>query len=392
MIGDLPVTFEARGTIAHFGNRALKLARLRSGWTGPTKAIEVLVPSAGGARGRLVVPLAKLAEFSQLDERDTVLLGEINKAVALKTPEPMQLRRVRIEVDEKHGTTEAIRAEAASEAKADKTDRFQVRLSLIAQLTRECGVRLGDRFMASANTERLIDLIHDTRQIDARIDVDELTRRVVEITGNAVNIAPAEIQRRLEQLADLLTPFGKVGLPFARKPDGFLIRARHQLVGLIDGLVAARPKIRSEAVESIDKALPNVKLTLAYVDEKFAAVETQLTDLSRALMEWQTTVMQVHESRRSVAGGLDGWQQMAEAYAEGETVARKTDSLEPLERNIIWIEQNMPLLPQREVDPNSVLVSMVDGAMAMAQQVKEIHGWKDGELDEEMAQRLGMKV
>lgn len=392
MIGDLPLTFEARGAIAHFGNRALKLARLKIGWTGPTKSVEVSIPSAGGAAGRLVIPLAKLAEFTPFDARDSALLEAIVKAVALKTPEPMQLRRVRIEVDEKHGLTDAIRAEAASEVKSDKADRFQVRLSFIAQLTRECGVRLSDRFIASANTERLIDLIHETQLAEARIDVNDLIRRVVEITSKAVNISPAEIQRRLEQLADLLTPFGKVGLPYTHRQDGFLIRERNQLAKLLGDLTAARSEIRTEAVEAVDKALPNVKQALAFVDERLLGVDTQLKDLSRALMEWQITVIQVHECRRSVAGGLDGWRQMAEAFVEGETMARKIDNPEPIERNIIWIEQNMPILPLREVNPTAGLMSTDDSALAMNRQVKEIHGWKDGELDKVMANRLGVKT
>jgi hypothetical protein len=391
VVGDLPLTFEARGATAHFGNRALKLARLKMGWTGPVKSLEVLIPGAGGGVGRLVVPFDKLAEYNQLDARDTALLQEIAKAAALKAPEPMQLRRIRIEVDEKHGLTDAIRAEAAQEIKADKMDRFQVRLSFIAQLTRECGVRLGDRFMASANTERLIELIHEKQLADARIDVNELTRRVVEITGQAVNISPDEIEQRLEQLAELLTPFGKAGQPYASRKDGFLSRARHELAKLLRDLAAARSTIRPEAVEAVDKALPNVKQALDFVDGKLAAVDAQLKDLSRALMEWQTTVMLVHESRRCVAGGLDGWRQMAEAFDEGATMVRQIGDSEPIERNIAWIEQNIPVIPLREIDPEAGLMSMDDGAMAMNQQVKEIHGWKTGELDRVMAQRLGVK-
>lgn len=391
MIGDLPLTFEARGAMAHFANRALKLARLRMGWTGPTRSIEVLLPSAGGGPGRLVVPLTKLAAFNQLDARDTALLEAVAKASTTKAPEPMQMRRLRIEVDEVHGLTDAHKEEAANEIKSDKMDRFQVRLSLIAQLTRECGVRLGDRFMAAANTDRLIELIHEKQLAEARIDVDELMRRVMEITGTAIHVSPSEIERRLEQLAELMTPFGKAGLPYARRKDGFLTRQRHQLAKLVNGLVAARSEIRPEAVEAVDKALPNVKQALGFVDDRLAATDALLADLSRALMEWQTTVMQVHESRRCVAGGLDGWSQMAEAFDEGETMARKISDTEPLEKNILWIEENMPILPLREVDPDAGLMSMDDGSLAINQQVKEIHGWKDGELDKVMAQRLGVK-
>ena len=51
----------------------------------------------------------------------------------------------------------------------------------------------------------------------------------------------------------------------------------------------------------------------------------------------------------------------------------------------------MPILPLREVDPTAGLMSTDDSALAMNQQVKEIHGWKDGELDKVMAQRMGVK-
>ncbi|MBM3571966.1 MAG: hypothetical protein FJX52_06320 [Alphaproteobacteria bacterium] len=144
MIGDLPLTFEARSAIAHFDKRALKLARLRTGKSGQPKDLEVVVPGAGGSKGQLVVPLDKLPEFSQLDARDMALHGAIKDAVATKPAEPFLMRKIRIDVDSRHALTDEARAAAQPEAKADEIDRFQVRISFIALLTRECGICLGD--------------------------------------------------------------------------------------------------------------------------------------------------------------------------------------------------------------------------------------------------------
>jgi hypothetical protein len=72
-------------------------------------------------------------------------------------------------------------------------------------------------------------------------------------------------------------------------------------------------------------------------------------------------------------------------------MARKFESPEPLERNIAWIEQNMPILPRYEWDPNAALAIAEDSPIATAQPVKMMHGWRDGAMDEELARRLAKK-
>jgi hypothetical protein len=390
-VGDVPLTFEARGVIAQFGNRALKLARLRPGRSGRPKDLEAVVPNASGSRGLLVLPFAKLTEFTQLDARDAALYYEIKSATVMAAPDPFLLRSLRLRVDQKQGATEAVKAEAEREIEMDKTDRFQVRLGLIAQMTRECGTRMGDRFMASASTEKLLGFVQKKEVGGVRIDVDELTKRVIVLTAQAAGATPAEIEARLEQLADLAMPFGMPGVAVARKADGFLIRQRHKLAALVKAMKAARREVRSEAVDAVDKAVPKVAQALGFVDERLATVDTLIADMTRALKEWDTTLARLQQARRGVAWGLDGWQLMVETWDEAKVMVRKFESPEPLERNVVWIEQNMPILPRHEWDPHAALIAVDDGVVSTAQPVKMLHGWRDGVMDEELAKRLDKK-
>jgi hypothetical protein len=390
--GESPQTFEARGAIAQYCNRALKLVRLRPAKSGRPKDMEAVVPNSdSGGRGYLILPFAKVPEFTQLDARDSAMQYEIKAASALNTPDPFVLRSLRLKVDQKHGATDAIKAAAEREIETDKTEKFRIRLALIAQLTRDCGTRMGDRFMASASTERLLEFVQKKEIGGIRIDVDELTKRVVHLTGQAIGAQPVDVEKRLEKLIDLAAPFGTPGVPTDRKTDGFLIRQRHSLARLVASLKEARQEVRAAAMGAIDKAEPRVVQTLGFVDERLNAVDGLFADLTRALKDWDMTLSRLQQARRSVAWGLDGWDQMVEAWDESKVMARKFESPEPLERNIAWIEQNMPILPRYEWDPNAALAIAEDSPIATAQPVKMMHGWRDGAMDEELARRLAKK-
>lgn len=391
-IGESPLTFEARGVIAQYGNRALRLARLRPAKSGRPKDMEAVVPNSdSGGRGYLVLPFAKVPEFTQLDARDSALQYEIKTASTLNTPDPFVLRTLRLQVDRKRGATDAIKAAAERDIETDKAERFRIRLGLIAQLTRDCGTRMGDRFMASASTERLLEFVQAKEVGGARIDVDELTKRVIHLTGQATGVAPTDLEKRLERLADLAAPFGTPGVPAERKTDGFLIRQRHGLARLVAALKGARQEVRAPAVATIDKAEPRIVQVLGFIDERLSAVDGMFADLTRTLKDWDMALPRLHQARRSVGWGLDGWDQMLEAWDEAKVMARKFESPEPIERNIAWIEQNMPILPRYEWDPNAALMITDDGPVATAQPIKMMHGWRDGVMDEELARRMTKK-
>lgn len=390
--GESPQTFEARGVIAQYGNRTLKLARLRPAKSGRPKDMEAVVPNSdSGGRGYLVMPFAKVPEFTQLDARDSALQYEIKAATSLNAPDPFVLRRLRLNVDMKRGLTDAAKAAAERDIEIDKTERFRIRLGLVAQMTRDCGTRMGDRFMASASTERLLEFVQKKEIGGIRIDVDELTKRVVHLTGQAIGAPPAEVEKRLDRLTDLSAPFGTPGVPTERKTDGFLIRQRHDLASLLAGVKDARKDIRAQAMGAVDKAEPRIAQALSFVDERLAAVDGLFIDLTRALKDWEMTLSRLQQARRGVAWALDGWDQMNEAWEESKVMARKFESPEPLERNIVWIEQNMPILPRHEWDPNAALAIADEGPIATAQPVKMMHGWRDGAMDEELARRLAKK-
>jgi len=389
---NLPTTFEVRGAAAHFGNRSIKLARLRPGKSGRPKDMETVIPNASGARGQLIVPFAKLLDFTQLDARDTALYGEIKGASVLGAPDPIKLRALRLKIDQSHGATEAIKEATRRECESDATDRFQMRLSLIARMTRETGTRMGDRFMASASAEKLIELVQTKQLGGVRIDVDELTKRVFFLTGQAVELAPAELERRLELLVDLVVPFGTLGLAAVRKSGGYLIRQRHRLAALVEGVKEARSQVREIAVDQVDRTVPRLAQALAFVDARIDTIDSFLPDLGRALKEWEATRTRIQEVCRAVSWGLDGWDIMADTWEEAKSMARKFESPEPLEQNLTWIAHNMPILPRHEVDPNAVLIDLDEGAIAVAQPVKMMHGWRDGQLDEELARRTGKKA
>ncbi|MSP88496.1 MAG: hypothetical protein EXQ92_06735 [Alphaproteobacteria bacterium] len=263
--------------------------------------MEAVVPNSdSGGRGYLVLPFAKVPELTQLDARDSALQYEIKAASTLNAPDRFVLRTLRLKVDFKHGATDAIKTAAERDTEVDKAERFRIRLALIAQLTRDCGTRMGDRFMASASTERLLEFVQKKEIGGISIDVDELTKRVVQLTGQAIGAPPADVEKRLERLVELAAPFGTPGVPAERKTDGFLIRQRHGLAGLVASLKGTRPEIRATAIGAIDKAEPRVIQTLDFVDERLNAVDGLFANLARALKDWDMTLSRLQQARRSV--------------------------------------------------------------------------------------------
>jgi len=174
---------------------------------------------------------------------------------------------------------------------------------------------------------------------------------VILLTAQHIGGTPADIEKRLEQLADLAMPFGTVGLATARKTDGFLIRQRHRLAALIDGLKEKRDNASSAAIAATENALPRLVQVLEFVDARLEAVNKMFADLSAALKDWDMTIARITQARRGAGWGLDGWYLMSEAWEEAKIMARKFESADPLDRNIVWIEQNAPLLPRHEWDP-----------------------------------------
>ena len=157
----MPQTFERRGTTVPLSVSSFNHTRVRELIDGDERLLEAVIPNYSGVRrGEFTVlawdDLKTLATFS---ERDTYIMEKVSKSRSHKDIDPIKLRMICQQADAIYQPDAHIRRLAREQAQRDREDRDMVRLSCLAQLTRECGIARGDAFMAKASSKTLMDLM-----------------------------------------------------------------------------------------------------------------------------------------------------------------------------------------------------------------------------------------
>src|SRR3546814_18697760 len=98
--------------------------------------------------------------------------------------DPINIRALCLQADAELSGDPQLRAAAQRTVQRDEQDRAMIRLSCIAQLTRECGIAKGDALMVRTNTHTLMD-----RMVSAsgrsRIDLDMMIERVMNFAADS---------------------------------------------------------------------------------------------------------------------------------------------------------------------------------------------------------------
>ncbi|MDJ0951938.1 MAG: hypothetical protein QNJ94_23755 [Alphaproteobacteria bacterium] len=387
--GDLPTSFERRGSVVGFNHDLLRNARLRItdeyDW-------EVVIPNYQAQRAQLVLDWDQLLNFTSLGDRDRALYQAIN---ALDEDEdadaivdPFVLRATRIKIDKTLGESDEVRRRARREEQLDRQDRMMVYLSFLAQLTRDCGAAHGDTFMANATTDLLMRVTDSRAEEELGIDKGRFTDSVLAFAAEKTGIDFKVVNARLEFMSDLMATLGAINADLdgrSAKTTGFLARSRRRLEAFRTEMLEYRNSCRTEMVDPVNAIAFAAKQYMDYVDLRTCAIEQKFSNFMNVIEGFQSGLALVRQSRRDVSFALDGWSELIDVW----DVASGAGTEEEIEQAVGFILDHLPLMPQDEhdhTDEDSRVWNGYDG-MGTAM-VRMMTNWGDGQVDEDLQRRI----
>ena len=385
----MPLSFEARGASVPFESSSLRECRLRVVDMGRELDWEITVPSGMGgtdSRSIMILPWRDVPAFAGMTLRDKELYSRIDDIDDSESPDPFKIREIRIRVDQTMGESEEVRKQAALEVDREKQDRLMTYLSFLAQLTRDCGIRKGDAFMASADTALLMRLTKDKEASkEAGLDASALTERVLSFASEELGAPVKVVNQRLEELTSYMAPFGAVNIEAENKTDGFLTRTRNEIKRMDRTMTQYAKTARSETSDRITLVRFAIKDFLDYVDDRFNQIEQFFSYFMNVFREYDKTKAFAQQIRRDVSYALDGWTHLCGIWftaldsGEGETI----------DDAIGYILANLPLMPDEEVNQEDERSRVRRGfEMARVQMVRTMVNWTDNTVDKELEQRV----
>lgn len=385
----MPLSFEARGASVPFESSSLRECRLRVVDLGVELDWEITVPSGMGgtdSRSVMILPWRDVPAFAGMTLRDKELYQRIDDIDDSESPDPFKVREIRIRVDQAMGETEEVRQQAALEVDREKQDRLMTYLSFLAQLTRDCGIRKGDAFMASADTALLMRLTKDKEASrEAGLDASALTERVLSFASEELNAPVKVVNQRLEELTSYMAPFGAVNIEAENKTDGFLTRTRNEIKRMDRTMTQYSKTARSETSDRITLVRFAIKDFLDYVDDRFNQIEQFFSFFMNVFREYDKTKAFAQQIRRDVSYALDGWNHLCKIWF----TALDSNEGEQIDDAIGYILANLPVMPDEEVNQEDERSKVRRGfEMARVQMVRTMVNWTDNTVDKELEQRV----
>jgi hypothetical protein len=385
----LPLSFEARGASVPFESSSLRECRLRVVDLGRELDWEITVPSGMGgtdSRSVMILPWRDVPAFAGMTMRDQELYHRIDDIDDSESPDPFKIREIRIRVDQTMGESDEIRHQAAQEVDREKQDRLMTYLSFLAQLTRDCGIRKGDAFMASADTALLMRLTKDKEASrEAGLDASALTERVLSFASEELDAPVKVVNHRLEELTSYMAPFGAVNIEAENKTDGFLTRTRNEIKRMDRTMTQYSKTARSETSDRIVLVRFAIKDFLDYVDDRFNQIEQFFSFFMNVFREYDKTKAFAQQIRRDVSYALDGWSHLCGIWF----TALDSNEGEAIDDAIGYILANLPVMPDEEVNQEDERSKVRRGfEMARVQMVRTMVNWTDNTVDRELEQRV----
>lgn len=387
---NLPQTFERRGTTVPFQQKDLAHARVREYFHGEDRLLEAVIPNLSGTRrGELVVvPWDSLPDQFTLEARDAAVHRSIARTRDTRDLDPIAIRDISLKADTEFGGDGEARERALEIAEQDRSDKAMVRLSCIAQLTRECGIAKGDPLMARANTGTLMALM-GTDSGRAKIDLDLLVERVMIFAAERSKTTVADVKSYLDPLVGMLTPFGNVTTEGEERSNGFLYQRHTALMAFRRQVMEYRHKIREEMHPRVDDVVRAADECVDYVNARLATLNERMGRLADVFDQNLGVIDELARLRRDVGYGLDGWEDMIAlwntAYAGRDAIGGE----QAMERSIERISSYAPRIPIKELHPDHEQVKA--GAQyekAKVKMVSTMHSWDTGQLDSELQARV----
>ena len=380
----LPKSFEDRGCVVGFSKSSIKMARLRARRDDSEVVWEIMVPMNKDRRSAsvMIMPWRQLAAYTSLTPRDIALHKAID-GIEDDFPDPLAVRLARLTVDAAVGENPEIKRDAQQLLARERRDRLNVYISLLAQMTREAGIALGDTFMSRADTKLLMEITQGTSGID--IDGGALTKKVLDFHAEKVGVAYRDVNARLEAITDQAAVFGSMNLAENAPRDGLFYRMKLRIMDFENSLAA----FEGTAVLELQNMAMVIRFAsrdfIKYIDEKTSQVEQILSNFSTILTESERVMSIVKKARRDVAYALDGWDNLVDAWFAVEGSEVPSEKAEALQ----FIINNLPMMPVEEMEGGTERSKVWKGFnVARTGVIRAMVSWGDNAVDQEMVDRI----
>lgn len=387
---NLPQTFERRGTTVPFHQKDFAHARVREYFHGEDRLLEAVIPNYSGTRrGELVVvPWDQLDHLATMDARDARVHERILATTTVRDLDPVNIRAICLAADAELSADPTIMESARRAVERDEQDRAMVRMSCIAQLTRECGIAKGDTLMARTNTRTLMDLMGGGSG-RSRIDLDLLVERVMIFAAERTKSTVADAKAYLDPLVGMITPFGNVTAKGETKDNGFLYLQHTALIRFRSEVAGYRNQVRDELDHQVEQILDAADECISYVNERLATLNELLGRLADMFDSNLSTIDRLDRLRRDVAYGLDGWSDMIALWSDAYVGREAIGGNRAMERAILRIAGYAPRIPIRELQPDHELVKKGSRyEQARVKMVNQMHNWDNDLPDIELQSRV----
>lgn len=387
---NLPQTFERRGTTVPFRQKDFAHTRVREYFHGEDRILEAAIPNYSGTRrGELViVPWDQLTGMGTLEARDLRVHERILDTRTTRDLDPINIREICLTADAELNGDASVREAAQRTVERDQQDRAMVRLSCIAQLTRECGIAKGDALMARTNTRTLMDLMGGEAG-RSRIDLDLLIERVMIFAAERSKTTVVDAKGYLDPLVGMLTPFGNVTAQGEDKDNGFLYLQHVRLLHFRNEVAGYRGQVREEMDHLVAQIVDAADECIQYVSERLATLNRLLGGLADMFDQNMSGIDQLERLRHDVAYGLDGWDDMIALWRDAYVGRAAIGGDRAIERAIKRIAGYAPRIPVRELFPDHELVKKGSKyEQARVRMVSQMHNWENDQLDSELSSRV----
>lgn len=385
-----PQTFERRGTTVTFHSRDLAHTRVREYFHGEERQLEALIPNYSGTRRGelLVLPWDQIDTLGALTPRDEAMIETVALTRNIRDLDPIKMREMCLRCDAEYGMDSDVVEAARRVIARDDEDKAMVRLSFIAELTRECGIERGDPLMMRTNTKTLMDLMgfHSGR---SKIDLDLLIERVMIFAAERNNSTVAEVKAYLDPLVGMLTPFGNVTAPGEEKQNGFLYLQHTDLIQFRQEIDDYQSDVREELLPQVAIILTAADECIGFINERLAALNAMLGSLASMFDKNVQAIDKLEALRRDIGYGLDGWADMIQVWREAYRGREAIGGDRAMERAINRIAGYAPRIPVRELDPeHSILTKSTKFETAGLKMVQQMHSWENDRPDYELKARV----
>ena len=363
-------------------------ARVREYDFGKDRILEAVLPNYSGVRrGELtVIPWADLKDRAAFGERDLHIMQDIMRLRGKQSIDPIYIRLLCQRADAIHNPDEDTRRLAREQAENDRVDRESVRMSCLAQLTRECGISRGDAFMAKANTKTLLDLINDAQE-GAGFDVRMLIERVMHFAAERSGSTVEDVRDWMDPLVGLIAPFGSVPAAGEERLDGFLFTQHRNLLGFRKSLHEHGATASGDAARSIQLILEVCDQTITYVNSRLVRLDSLLGRFADMFDEFDGTLERLKKLLRDVSYALDGWHELIEIWREAVGGIGMIGGEQALFRAVDHILLYLPIIPTPEIrgaNPGA----MMEKERTRLTLVRSMHSWTSNEADTELQSRV----